>query len=241
MRRRIFEELGIALRKPKEHEYGLKEPSVKAQEGSRELRDVPVSLLIIRDAIQPSREFIEDIKSRGILVELRVREEEGRYVVDAGRRRALAARLAGLETVPCIISPGMSAEDNLAENNLRKANPVTDLLYLKELMIKEGLSEKEIAKRTGMTVATQRKRLKLDRLIEPLRKAITELTESGKVRLTVSLAERIASHLTTDEQRELAGTLAEKGILTVKDYRSLRLTHAQAVTFELFRDLNMEL
>ena len=57
---------------------------------------------------QPRKEFgdlsemVASVKEKGILEPILVRSHEGRYQIIAGERRYQAARLAGLQRVPCI-------------------------------------------------------------------------------------------------------------------------------------------
>ena len=66
---------------------------------------------IDRNPDQPRRDFDEtalqaladSIRAAGVLQPLLVVEENGRYRIVAGERRFRAARIAGLDTVPCIV------------------------------------------------------------------------------------------------------------------------------------------
>jgi ParB family chromosome partitioning protein len=48
-------------------------------------------------------ELTASIKARGVLTPIRVWEEDGRYEIQDGHRRFLAARQAGLVSIPCIV------------------------------------------------------------------------------------------------------------------------------------------
>lgn len=72
-------------------------------------------LFLPLDAIQPNpdqprrsfdqpalEELAESIRALGVLQPLTVRRREGAWELVAGERRLRAARLAGLETIPCL-------------------------------------------------------------------------------------------------------------------------------------------
>ncbi|MGE3819745.1 MAG: ParB/RepB/Spo0J family partition protein, partial [Isosphaeraceae bacterium] len=90
---------------------------------------------IERDPTQPREDFDADalerlaqsLKTRGLLQPLRVRWDAGldRYVILCGERRWRAARMAGLESLACVIIEGdLSPQERLAvqlvENALRE-------------------------------------------------------------------------------------------------------------------------
>src|SRR4051794_41981426 len=82
------------------------------------LRDLPTDL-IASNPTQPRQDFDDDallalaesIKARGILQPLVVRPlPGGSYELVAGERRIRAAKIAGLESVPCIVRETDEAE-----------------------------------------------------------------------------------------------------------------------------------
>src|ERR1035441_5587646 len=79
---------------------------------SQDLRELPVAL-IEPNLSQPRRYFDEEaletladsVRERGVLQPVLVRPvENGRYQLVAGERRWRAAQLAGLQTIPALIS-----------------------------------------------------------------------------------------------------------------------------------------
>lgn len=61
----------------------------------------------VRKTYNDIEELAESIKAKGILQNLTVvpdPQEPGKYLTVIGNRRLTAARMAGLETVPCIVS-----------------------------------------------------------------------------------------------------------------------------------------
>jgi ParB family chromosome partitioning protein len=70
---------------------------------------------------QALEELASSIRSHGVLQPILVREEnEGRFVIVSGERRFQAARLAGLATIPALVTAGEPAEIAIIENLLRE-------------------------------------------------------------------------------------------------------------------------
>lgn len=96
-------------------------------------------------------ELAEDIKERGILEPLLVREtEEGTFEIIAGERRYRAAQAAGLTEVPVIVRQMNDKEAQfatLAENLQRQdLDPKDEQRYFQQLQGEYNLSYAEIAK-----------------------------------------------------------------------------------------------
>lgn len=113
-------------------------------------------------------ELAESIKAKGIFQNLTlVPRDEDTYTVIIGHRRLAAAKLAGLETVPCAIVE-MSERDQLAtmllENMQRADLTVFEQAQGFQMMIDLGESVKDIAEKTGFSKTTVRRRLKMAEL-----------------------------------------------------------------------------
>ncbi len=91
---------------------------VEKSESSEQQGEMTMNILIgsiEKNPYQPRKEFNQDklaelsssIKNEGILQPLivtdSIAEHEGRYTLVAGNRRLLAAEMAGMTTVPCIV------------------------------------------------------------------------------------------------------------------------------------------
>ena len=91
-------------------------------------------------------ELAESIKSLGIIQPITVREsEDGLYEVVSGERRLRAAKIAGLENIPCIIA-NINNEENdliaLIENIQREdLNFYEEALSYKKIMSEYGISQ----------------------------------------------------------------------------------------------------
>ncbi|MCI2059037.1 MAG: ParB/RepB/Spo0J family partition protein [Oscillibacter sp.] len=125
---------------------------------------------------QPRRVFDSDalqdlaasIRRHGILQPLTVRHTERGWEIVAGERRLRAAKLAGIDRVPCLISEAddeQSALLALVENLQRQ-----DLHYLEEAsaiagyLKKTGLTQEEAAERLGRSPSAVANKLRLLRL-----------------------------------------------------------------------------
>ena len=114
-----------------------------------------------RNPDQPRREFddaslhslADSIREAGVLQPLLVVEENGRYRIVAGERRFRAARLAGLDAVPCIVrdfSPREQMEAALIENIQREdLNPIEEAAAVKRFMEACRYTQEQAAKRLG--------------------------------------------------------------------------------------------
>lgn len=121
-----------------------------------------------RESYDDIAELTASIKEKGILQPLTVRRiPAGGYSVIAGNRRMEAAKAAGLDTVPCIITE-MSEKDQAAviliENMQRKnLNPYEEARGV-QMCLDLGISEADLAKKTGFSKETIRHRKKLAEL-----------------------------------------------------------------------------
>lgn len=114
--------------------------------------------LIIADNVRLDpkldRGLIASIKARGVLTTIDAwRDAEGVHVL-RGQRRTLAARQAGAATVPVAVSATRPEEadrlvDQWVENEHRAALTNSERIQAVEQMTLVGLSEAQIAKRTG--------------------------------------------------------------------------------------------
>ena len=114
-----------------------------------------------RNPDQPRREFDEaslqaladSIKEAGVLQPLLVVERDGRYQIVAGERRFRAARMAGLDEVPCIVrdfTPQEQMEAALIENIQREdLNPIEEAAAVKQFMETCHYTQEQAAKRLG--------------------------------------------------------------------------------------------
>ncbi len=175
------------------------------------------------------RELASSIRRHGILQPLTVRRSGGGWELVAGERRLRAARLAGLETVPCIeaeVDEEESALLALIENLQRR-----DLHYFEEAeavadyLRRSGVTQEEAAATLGRSPSAVANKLRLLRLSPACR---TELTEGG-------LSERHARALLRleDEEERLAALRhirsGELNVAQTEQYIEKRLAEVQTV------------
>ncbi len=128
---------------------------------------------------QPRQEFSQEtieqlattIAQLGVLEPLIVRSsvgKEGFYEIVAGERRWRAAKLAGLDVVPCLLanySNEQAAQIALIENTCREAlDPISEALALQRLVSEFGYTHEEIAALLGKSRAEVTNLLRLLRL-----------------------------------------------------------------------------
>lgn len=132
-------------------------------------------------------ELAESIKTRGILQNLTVVpadspsfENEKEYYVVIGNRRLEAAKLAGLEKLPCQISNFMSRKDQqavmLLENMQRNDLTPYEQAQGFQMCLDLGMNEDELKNKTGFSKKTIRHRLKMLELDSDKVKKATEAT-----------------------------------------------------------------
>lgn len=111
----------------------------------------------VRKTYNDIEELAESIKAKGILQNLTVvpdPQEPGKYLAVIGNRRLTAARMAGLETVPCIVSDMDEKEQTsvmLLENIQRSDLTVYEQAQGFQMMLDLGETEDTIAEKTGFS------------------------------------------------------------------------------------------
>ncbi len=117
-------------------------------------------------------ELAASIKENGVLQNLTVvpdADEEGIYFVVIGNRRLMAAREAGLETVPCRIASDMEEPEQalsmLTENMQRHNLSVSEESAGIQMCLADyGFSIEQVAERTGLSETTVRHRANIGKL-----------------------------------------------------------------------------
>ena len=139
------------------------------------------------NASQPRRDFdkealeqlADSIREAGVLSPILVVENGMRYRIVAGERRYRAARLAGLNTVPCIVrsmTNEQQMEAALIENLQRQdLNPIEEAAAIRSLMQECGYTQEEAARKLGKSRPAIANALRLLNLP----KAVTDLVVTG--------------------------------------------------------------
>ena len=155
----------------------------------QQLRDVSVDM-IEPNLSQPRRRFDEgtlqelagSIDERGVLQPVLVRPlADGSYQLVAGERRWRAAKIAGLETIPALVSAyddAAALQIALIENMVRAdLNPVEEARACATLSQEFGLTHRQIGIRVGRQMSVVSNLIRLLQLSEE----ILELLERGQL------------------------------------------------------------
>ena len=173
------------------------------------VRDISIDE-IDPNASQPRRDFdkealeqlADSIREAGVLSPILVVENGMRYRIVAGERRYRAARLAGLETVPCIVrsmTNEQQMEAALIENLQRQdLNPIEEAAAIRSLMQECGYTQEQAARKLGKSRPAIANALRLLNLP----KAVTDLVVTGD--LSAGHARVLAGLDSEERQLELA-------------------------------------
>ncbi len=157
------------------------------------------------------RELAASIESQGVLQPILAEQsEDGDYDIIAGERRYRAARIAGLAQIPVLVrsfSTQEKLEIALIENVHREdLNPIEQAMALKSLQESAGFTQDELAKRLGMNRSSVANSIRLLKLPEELREALSAGTLSaGHARALLSLKDR-------EEQLALYRRVVDEGL-----------------------------
>ena len=150
------------------------------------LRFIPVRKLA-RGRLQPRRvidgpeltKLAQSIRADGLIQPILVRRTRGgKYEVVAGERRWLAAKLAGLESIPCLVTdvPDRVTLVLALIENLHRADlsPIDQALAIQQLVAQFSMTHREIADGIGKSRATVTNLLRLLELPENVRSMLAE-------------------------------------------------------------------
>lgn len=224
---------------------------------------VEIPLTEIRpNPAQPRHEFAqkeldslsESIRENGLLQPILVRRTAQNFELIAGERRLRACRIAGLSSVPCIVSDcdeRNSAIFAMLENLQRQDLQLFEEAEgLQQLIAQWGITQDEAARRLGKSQSAIANKLRLLKLTPEERQKITEGGLSGRhARALIRIADPALRTKTLDEilRRGLNVCQTDKLVdqkleaqqppkqqrrtLVWKDYRIFLNTVQQAVSF----------
>ena len=176
---------------------------------------------IIPNRFQPRLSFDDasladlasSIKQHGIIQPLVLRRKNDKYEIIAGERRFKAAKMAGLISVPAVISnldDNASAEVAIVENIQRKdLTAIEEARSYQALLDKGYMTQDELARKMGLSQSAISNKLRLLTLDEAVQEAV--LAEKISERHARTLL-KVPSH---DKQRELLNKVINER-LTVK-------------------------
>ena len=166
------------------------------------------------------QELTESIKKQGVLSPILVRELGlNEYEVIAGERRLRSSKMAGLETIPCLVDQKKDQDalvSALIENLQREdLNPVEEARGLDRLKREFGLTQDEVAASTGKARSTIANSLR----ILSLPATVLDLLSEGKIEK--GHAKLLASMPPPDAEKMARKIIKER--LTVKDLSNVSL------------------
>ena len=164
------------------------------------------------------------IKQHGIIQPLVLRRKNDKYEIIAGERRYKAARMAGLVSVPAIISnlsDQASAEVAIVENVQRKdLTAIEEARSYQTLLEKGYMTQEELAKKMGLSQSAVSNKLRLLSLDESVQQAVIKEqiserharsllkikdSEMQKVLLNKIITERLTVKQLEDEIKKIVG------------------------------------
>ena len=154
-------------------------------------------------------ELAESIRQKGIIQPITVRENQrGHFVIIAGERRYRAAQLAGLATIPVIVSTDadyliISLIENIHRENLK---PIELAEAYQNLIEKHGYNQTELGKLVGKSQNTISEILSITKLPENIR---NNYRNSDK--LSVNLLKTIIKADTEKAKKELIERVINSG------------------------------
>lgn len=153
---------------------------------------------------KPNKEFIANITTYGVRTPISVIYRDNVPYVQAGRRRVLAAREAGLKEIPYIVSNDVEERDLLAGVILENENRLADNPVAKarkaQAMIDVGASKNEVAIAFGVSAKFIGSLLSLLKMSDAVQKAI----EKEQVAMDVALEWKDMSHPAQDKELKKA-------------------------------------
>ena len=193
---------------------------VPQEEGTERLVHIPLELIRPNPA-QPRLYFDEDelrelavsIGEVGIIQPVVVIPVESGYELVVGERRLRAAKLAGMKTIPAIVTETAPREQQLMAlmENIHRSNlsPLEEAASFRDILEQSGWNQSELALKLGRSQPSIANKLRLLKLDESVQRFVLE----GK------LSERQARALLPlppEEQAALARSAVEEN-LPVKD------------------------
>ena len=199
---------------------------------------------------QPRRQFdfksLEDlaasIKEKGLIqpITVRYRDKDGdfEYELVTGERRLRAADLAGLKTVPAIVSAyddRSMAEVALIENLQREdLNPIEECEAYQQLINQYGLTQEQMAAKVGKSRPYIANMLRLADFPDEVKKLMVE----GK--LTTGQARPLLGLSSGEEQVQLAKQIVDEG-LSAREKKKKKKEIADPQTHAFLRSIEEKL
>lgn len=186
-----------------------------------EVKTIPVAS-IVPNPFQPRKEFSEEalaelaesIRNQGVLQPILVRtapdSSPGHFELVAGERRLRAAKMAGLQDIPCLVrelddeqSLTIAIVENLQREDL---NIIEEALGLKQLQDRLNLSQEDLARKVGKSRPAVANTLRLLQLPDHIINLVMEGQVSG------GHARSLLGVTDSDSQEALLAWILEYGV-----------------------------
>ncbi|MFA5261456.1 MAG: ParB/RepB/Spo0J family partition protein [Candidatus Omnitrophota bacterium] len=179
---------------------------------------------ILPNPYQPRKYFDEtalaelaiSIKANGVIQPIVIRQgKDNQLFLVAGERRLKASQMAGLETIPAILTEGNPIEISLIENLQREnLKPVEEAEALEKMIAEFKYTQKDVARVIGKARSTVAEILSLNRLPEEIKDECRRADVSRRILIEVAkqktpeemenLYERIKTgNLTSEKVRKI--------------------------------------
>jgi ParB family chromosome partitioning protein len=166
---------------------------------------------------QPRKDFgdltdmVESVKEKGVLEPILVRTHEGEYQIIAGERRYQAAKLAGLQRLPCIevdVDARGMLEISLIENLQRlDLTAFEESAALQRLCDQFRYTHDEIARKLGKSRTVITESLSLNKMPEEVQDRCRQADITSK-----SMLLQIVRLPTTEDMNDLINKISDAGI-----------------------------
>ena len=187
-------------------------------------------------------ELSQSIKARGILQPVIIRrEKDGTIFLVAGERRLRAARQAGLEQIPTVITKGHPTEIALIENLQREdLKPIEEAEALARMIEEYHYNQAELATAIGKAQPTISETLSLNKLPDDIRdeyrradiprRLLVEIAKQKSPADMAALSKRVnEDKLTSDQVRGISRSKSsrkERALVTVIMNRVVNLKNS---------------
>lgn len=177
------------------------------------------NLTVISGRWRDKDEYIRDCQAEGVTKEaaLGTYDSENSWTADGytvviGNRRMEAAKLAGMEELPCVISD-MDHKTQIAtmlEENMQRADlTVYEQAQGFQMMMDLGYTAKDISEKTGFGETTVRRRLKMAEMDPKLLKKACEAKDTER-QITLLDFEKLAQVNSVKERNALLKDIGER-------------------------------
>ena len=187
-------------------------------------------------------ELAKSIKNNGVIQPITVRKAKpGKFQLVTGERRWRAARLAGLNQIPAIMSDYSDyqmMEIALIENLQREdLNPIEEAQAYNRMIDEFNMTQEEVANKVGKSRSSVANAVRLLNLTPKVQIYVSrETISSGHARALLALEENelqikvadhiIKNHLSVRETEKYVTSIKERGVVKEKEKRQvLELDH----------------